>query len=165
MSSMQFRNDKNYILKKVQSNTKKRLLDYLIKKSTERYEISTNPLGLNDDTSNMIKNFKINNHKKLDFFYRKISAIYRFNHGEVQLSFLWDGSSHEEFYKNRWTSFFKIEIKRMVKNEKFRKIVLSILILIKKKDEIADLQYNLSTFIRNKYNIQVFKRKGVVLHR
>ena len=53
----------------------------------------------------------------------------------------------------------------MVKNEKFRKIVLSILILIKKKDEIADLQYNLSTFIRNKYNIQVFKRKGVVLHR
>ena len=52
----------------------------------------------------------------------------------------------------------------MVNNEKFRKIILSILILIKKKDEIADLQYNLSTYIRNKYNIQVFKRKGVVLH-
>ena len=164
MSSMQFRNDKNYILKKVQSNTKKPLLDYLIKKSTERYEISTNPLGLNDNTSNMIKNFKINNYKKLDFFYRKISAIYRFNHGEVQLSFLWDGSSHEEFYKNRWSSFFKNEIKRMVNNEKFRKILLSILILIKKKDGISNLQYYLSTFIRNKYNIQVFKRKGVVLH-
>ena len=163
MSSMQFRNDKNYILKKVQSNTKKPLLDYLIKKSTERYEISTNPLGLNDNTSNMIKNFKINNYKKLDFFYRKISAIYRFNHGEVQLSFLWDGSSHEEFYKNRWSSFFKNEIKRMVNNEKFRKILLSILILIKKKDGISNLQYYLSTFIRNKYNIQVFKRKGIVL--
>ena len=163
MSSMQFRNDKNYILEKVQSNTKKPLLDYLIKKSTERYEISTNPLGLNDNTSNMIKNFKINNYKKLDFFYRKISAIYRFNHGEVQLSFLWDGSSHEEFYKNRWSSFFKNEIKRMVNNEKFRKILLSILILIKKKDGISNLQYYLSTFIRNKYNIQVFKRKGIVL--
>ena len=165
MSDKLFKNDKNYILKKVQLNTKKTLINYLILKSIERYELLTNPLGLNDNTSNFIKNFKINNYKKLNFFFRKISTIYRFNHGEVQLSFLWDGSSHEEFYKNRWTSFFKIEIKRMVKNEKFRKIVLSILILIKKKDEIADLQYNLSTFIRNKYNIQVFKRKGVVLHR
>ena len=163
MSSKQFRNDKNYILKKVQLNTKKPLLDYLISKSTERYVISTNPLGLNDSTSNMIKDFKINNYKKLDFFYRKISAIYRFNHGEVQLSFLWDGSSHEEFYKNRWSSFFKNEIKGMVNNEKFRKILLSILILIKKKDGISNLQYYLSSFIRNKYNIQVFKRKGIVL--
>ena len=88
MSDKLFKNDKNYILKKVQSNTKKTLINYLILKSIEKYELFTNPLGLNDNTSNFIKNFKINNYKKLDFFYRKISTIYRFNHGEVQLSFL-----------------------------------------------------------------------------
>ena len=163
MSDKLFQNDKNYILKKVQLATKETLINYLISKSIEKYELSSNPLGLNDNTSNFIKNFKISNYKKLDFFYRKISTIYRFNHGEVQLSFLWDGSSHEEFYKNRWSSFFKNEIKRMVYNEKFRKILLSILILIKKKDCISNLQYYLSSFIRNKYNIQVFKRKGIVL--
>ena len=50
MSDKLFKNDKNYILKKVQSNTKKTLINYLILKSIEKYELLTNPLGLNDNT-------------------------------------------------------------------------------------------------------------------
>jgi hypothetical protein len=34
----------------------------------------------------------------------------------------------------------------------------------KKNNDISELQYNLSTFIRKKFNIQVFKRKGIVVH-
>ena len=37
MSDKLFKNDKNYILKKVQSNTKKTLINYLILKSIEKY--------------------------------------------------------------------------------------------------------------------------------
>ena len=34
----------------------------------------------------------------------------------------------------------------------------------KKINDISELQYNLSTFIRKQFNIQVFKRKGIVVY-
>ena len=110
MSDKLFINDKNYILKKVQSQTKNSLLQLLISNSIKKFEKSTNSLGLIDETSRIIQKFKIKSYKELNFFYKKISTIYRYNHGEVQLSFLWDGSSHEEFYKNRWIDFFNEEM-------------------------------------------------------
>ena len=164
MSDKLFKNDKNYILKKVQSQTKNALLQLLISNSIKKYEKSTNSLGLIDETSKIIQNFKIKTYRELNFFYKKISTIYRYNHGEIQLSFLWDGSSHEEFYKNRWIDFFNEEMNRMINNNSFLKSILSITALKKSKEKITEIQYNLSTFIRKKYNIQVYKRKGVVLH-
>ena len=57
----QFKNDKNYILKKVQSESKKKLINKLIKKSIIQYEKKSNPLGLNDKTSEKLdKSKKIN---------------------------------------------------------------------------------------------------------
>ena len=53
---------------------------------------------------------------------------------------------------------------RMINNNSFLKSILSITALKKSKEKITEIQYNLSTFIRKKYNIQVYKRKGVVLH-
>ena len=164
MSDKLFINDKNYILKKVQSQTKNSLLQLLISNSIKKFEKSTNSLGLIDETSRIIQKFKIKSYKELNFFYKKISTIYRYNHGEVQLSFLWDGSSHEEFYKNRWIDFFNEEMNRMINNNSFLKSILSITALKKSKEKITEIQYNLSTFIRKKYIIQVYKRKGVVLH-
>jgi len=107
--------------------------------------------------------FKIN-YKSLNFFYNKLSTIYRYNHGEVQLSFLWDGTSHEEYYRNRWKSFFKRETNRMSQNLSFLKSVLYLTIFSNNVDEKAEIQYRVSTFLRKDFNIQVFKRKGVVLH-
>ena len=164
MSDKLFMNDKNYILKKVQSQTKNALLQLLISNPIKKFEKSTNSLGLIDETSRIIQKFKIKSYKELNFFYKKISTIYRYNHGEVQLSFLWDGSSHEEFYKNRWIDFFNEEMNRMINNNSFLKSILSITALKKSKEKITEIQYNLSTFNRKKYNIQVYKRKGVVLH-
>ena len=103
----QFKNDKNYILKKIQLETKEKLLKKLIKTSTILYNKKSNPLGLIDKTTDKLKKTKEINYKSLNFFYNKLSTIYRYNHGEVQLSFLWDGTSHEEYYRNRWKSFFK----------------------------------------------------------
>ena len=97
-----------------------------------------------------------------NFFYKKISAIYRYNYGEVQLSFLWDGSSHNEFYKKRWIDFFKKEVLIMIEKNVFLKTLLSLTIL--QNDNLSLHQYNLSSFIRKKFKMQVFKKKGVVLH-
>lgn len=163
MSIKQFKNDKNYLLKKVQLETKKRLLIKLIKKSTVLYNIKSNPLGLIDKTTDRLNNIEYFNYKSLNFFYNKLSAIYRYNHGEVQLSFLWDGSSHEEYYRNRWKSFFKKETKNMIQNLSFLKSVLYLTIFSCKDDEKVEIQYRISTFLRKNFNIQVFKKKGVVL--
>jgi hypothetical protein len=46
----------------------------------------------------------------------------------------------------------------------FLKNIISMTIFNKKNNDISELQYNLSTFIRKKFNIQVFKRKGIVVH-
>ena len=46
MSTKLFKNDKNYILKSVQNDTKKELLKYLIEISIHKYEVKSNPLGL-----------------------------------------------------------------------------------------------------------------------
>ena len=164
MSIKQFKNDKNYILKKIQLETKEKLLKKLIKRSTILYNKKSNPLGLIDKTTDKLKKTKEINYESLNFFYNKLSTIYRYNHGEVQLSFLWDGTSHEEYYRNRWKSFFKRETNRMSQNLSFLKSVLYLTIFSNKVDEKAEIQYRVSTFLRKDFNIQVFKRKGVVLH-
>lgn len=164
MSIKQFKNDKNYILKKIQLETKEKLLKKLIKRSTILYNKKSNPLGLIDKTTDKLKKTKEINYKSLNFFYNKLSTIYRYNHGEVQLSFLWDGTSHEEYYRNRWKSFFKRETNRMSQNLSFLKSVLYLTIFSNNVDEKAEIQYRVSTFLRKDFNIQVFKRKGVVLH-
>ena len=160
MSSKLFKNDKNYILKIVQKETKTQLISYLINEAIKKYELKSNPLGLIYKPYLKSEKINVTELMKLDFFYRKISTIYRYNYGEVQLSFLWDGSSHNEFYKRNWISFFKKETSAMISNDTFIK---SLLMLTKNK-EINKLQYKISTFIRKKFNIQVYKKKGVVLH-
>ena len=163
MPTKLFKQDKNYILKKAQSETKRHLLGSLIKKSILKYQNKSNSLGLIDSTTISLKKYKIDHEKSLNFFYKKISTIYRYNFGEVQLSFLWDGSSHHEFYKNRWVSFFENETNKMLENYSFLKYILSITVFSKNINDISENQYKLSTYIRKEFKIQVFKKKGVVL--
>ena len=56
MSTKLFKNDKNYILKSVQNDTKKELLKYLVELSIHKYEVKSNPLGLVDDSIKKLNN-------------------------------------------------------------------------------------------------------------
>ena len=163
MSIKLFKQDKNYILKKAQRESQSYLLKNLIKKSIKKYELKSNPLGLIDSTSISLRKYEINHESKLNFFYKKISTIYRYNYGEVQLSFLWDGSSHNEFYKIRWINFFKKETKKMIENHSFLIHILSITVFCDDINNISENQYKLSTYIRKEFKIQVFKKKGIVI--
>ena len=52
----------------------------------------------------------------------------------------------------------------MMENYSFLKAILSITVFDKEIKEKSEFQYRLSTYIRKDFNIQVFKRKGIVLH-
>tara|TARA_A100001234_G_scaffold202567_1_gene196101 strand:+ start:244 stop:831 length:588 start_codon:yes stop_codon:yes gene_type:complete len=164
MADQLFKNDKNHILKKVQTECKNEILKNFIIECISVYENKSNSLNLNDSISSLFKNKKDMDYNNLNFFYKKLSTIYRYNHGEVQLGFLWDGSTHEEYYKNKWKEFFNKETNKMITDISFLKYILSIIVLNFSKNKISEYQYKLSTYIRKKFNIQVFKRKGVVLH-
>ena len=162
MVEKQFQNDKNYILKNIQNECRKEFLINLIRKSVNLYEQKSNSLKLNDSISNYLKKNKIKNFKNLNFFYRKLSAIYRFNHGETQLRFLWDGRSHEDHYRDKWRSFFTVETEKLINNISILKMILSVTVFNLGEDRILSNQYKLSSYIRKNFNAQVFKRKGVI---
>tara|TARA_B100001057_G_scaffold13732_1_gene12904 strand:+ start:8632 stop:9132 length:501 start_codon:yes stop_codon:yes gene_type:complete len=162
MAEKQFQNDKNYILKNVQNECRKEFLINLIRKSVNLYEQKSNSLKLNDSISKYLRKNKIKDFKNLNFFYRKLSAIYRFNHGETQLRFLWDGSSHEDHYRDRWRSFFADETEKLINNISILKMILSVTVFNLGENRILSNQYKLSSYIRKNFNAQVFKRKGVI---
>ena len=162
MAEKQFQNDKNYILKNIQKECRNEFLINLIRKSVNAYEQKSNSLKLNDSISNYLKKNNIKDFNNLNFFYRKLSAIYRFKYGETQLSFLWDGRSHEDYYKERWRSFFTVETEKLINNISILKMILSVTVFNLGKDRILSNQYKLSSYIRMNLNAQVFKRKGVI---
>ena len=86
MSSKLFKNDKNYILKIAQKETKTKLISYLINEAIKKYELKSNPLGLIYKPYLKSEKLNVTELMKLNFFYRKISTIYRYNYGEVQLT-------------------------------------------------------------------------------
>ena len=64
MSNKLFKNDKNYILKSVQNETKEELLLYLLEISIKKYEYQSNPLGLVDTSFEKLKKYNINVHQR-----------------------------------------------------------------------------------------------------
>ena len=52
----------------------------------------------------------------------------------------------------------------MMRKYSFLKAILSVTIFDRKDNEKTEFQYRLSSFIRKDFNIQVFKRKGIVVH-
>jgi hypothetical protein len=71
--------DKNYILKKVQADTKSHLLNWLSEEVKNIYLFKYNPLGIEDDIILKIKRANHYNLESLTNFYLELSGIYRYN--------------------------------------------------------------------------------------
>ena len=158
-----FISDKNYLLQEVQIQSRDKLIQEFILKAIREYQIKNNPLGIEDNMVESLKNYEVGNKNDFYYFYNKIAGIYRYRSGENQLSFIWDGRNHKEFYKENWTNFFKSEIKSMLKKSSFIKIILNLTALKGTSESLKKLHYKLSDLVRKKFHIQVFKRKGIVL--
>lgn len=157
-----FPSDKNYILNEVQASQKDTLLKFLVDFVKNYYLQHHNPLGLEDDT---ILEIKKNRGFRIDAFsefYHDLATIYRFKFGEVQLEFLFDGSSHIDKYKQEWENFFKEHILLFCLNRYFIRAVLDIAVF-HHHDRVALLAGDrLKYFITQYYGMKVYKFRGVL---
>ena len=93
-----FPQDKNYILKEVQTDAQSDLLSDLVLKVKDTYLSRYNPLDVEDDTIRVIKNCKKICTTHLDNFYWELAGIYRYKIGSNQLEFIFSGRSHYDKY-------------------------------------------------------------------
>ena len=94
-----FPSDKNYLLKEAQHTVEQSLNGKLIELIKQVYFQQFNPLGIEDDFIRELKKISVGNLDFLNKPYQVISAIYRFQYGDNQLEFIWDGTSHIDQYK------------------------------------------------------------------
>jgi hypothetical protein len=156
-----FSNDKNFILREVQHSSRNTLLKELVRLSKEYYLSHHNPLGLIDDIINQIKASTNFPSEAFDAFYHDLCAIYRYQYGEVQLEFLFDGRSHWQKYENDWVEFFKKQCTEFCANRFFLRAVLDIAVF-HNRDRVAYLAGDrLKYFLTQYYEMKVYKYRGI----
>lgn len=157
-----FHSDKNHILKESQISQEGRLLRSMADFVKQYYLKHYNPLGLIDDTILEIQNAGDFEIEEFHGFYHDLAAVYRFRHGEVQLEFLFDGSSHFDKYCEEWERFFKQNIMAFCANKFFIKAVLDIAVF-HRHDRVASLAADrLKYFLTNYFDVKVYKYRGVM---
>jgi len=157
-----FPSDKNYLMFEAQESQKEKLLNFLVKYCKNFYLQNHNPLGLVDDTILEIINSNDFPEEAFDEFYHDLGAIYRFKYNEVQLEFLFDGSTHYDKYSREWIDFFKQHIYAFCSNRFFLRAVLDIAVF-HKQDRVALLAGDrLKYFLENFYSMKVYKYRGIM---
>lgn len=156
-----FPSDKNYILQGVQEKNRDFLLVYLVEYAKEFYLQYHNPLGLVDNTILKIRHTTEYPLENLDEFYYNLAGIYRYKFGEVQLEFLFDGSTHEEKYDTEWVEYFKETTAKCCFNFHFLKAVLSISVFHPEDKQISLNGNRMKYFIENHFDLKVYKHRGI----
>jgi hypothetical protein len=148
--------DKNYLLEEAQLRLKDRLISLLIEEVKTEYESRYNPLGLQDEFIQKIRDYS-GSIAALDNFYNTLAGIYRFKFGDNQLQFSWDGIDHSEKYKKEWSAFFADQTKTFCRTELFIKAVLD-LTVFNNYSQLAENRMN--NFILQTFDVK-FKR-GII---
>ena len=157
-----FPSDKNYLLADVQHEEKHNLLKFLVDFVKDYYLQHSNPLGLIDDTILQIQKSNSYPVEPFEEFYHDLAALYRFKHGEVQLEFLFDGSSHSSKYVVEWNSYFKKSIREFCANRYFVRAILDISVF-HNTDRVAFLASDrLKYFLNQYFGLKVYKYRGIM---
>ena len=154
--------DKNYILEKAQIDLQQELVTHLINFSKQFYLEQYNPLGIEDATVVSIKNHTTQYTDRLEEFYRNLAAIYRFNYGQNQLEFLFDGTDHYSKYADDWSQTFKKWLVDFCMKPNFLRAVLELTVFYPegRKSELAENR--MKTFIHQHFDLKIYKYKGIV---
>lgn len=163
MAEKLFHLDRNYLLQEAQRQLKAELLEDFVIRAIAGYQAIHNPLGLIDDTVIQIQAYRPSSEQleAFDVFYKKLAAIYRYEHGDNQLEFVWDGRSHQEYYGEQWSQFFIEQTNKLFLHTPFLKIVLELTVFAHQLTDNQMLIYRISSVFREQFNYQVYKRKGV----
>jgi len=154
--------DKNYLLIQAQEELQVRLLSELIGKVIRHYHLAHNPLGLVDDTIRKIDQCKQPRIDLLHNFYFKMAAVYRYQYGEVQLEFLFDGRTHEEKYREEWEQMFFQWTNDFLWNYNFIRAVLELAVFQPPRKLAISADGRMNYFLQNQFQIKVLKRKGIM---
>ncbi len=156
-----FPGDKNYILREVQTSMRDDLLIELVDFVKDFYLTVHNPLGLIDDTIESIQKSNYFPPEHLYEFYHDLAAVYRYQYGELQLEFLFDGRTHFEKYSQEWKNFFMESILDFCENRFFIRAVLDIAVF-HNHDRVAGLAGDrLKYFLIQYYEVKVYKYRGI----
>lgn len=163
MAEKLFHLDRNYLLQEAQSELQIALLEDFVRRAVTGYQAIHNPLGLIDDTVAQINTYSPSKDQLVPFevFYKKLAAIYRYEYGNNQLEFVWDGRSHQEYYAELWSEFFVQQTNKLFLHTTFLKIVLELTVFSHQLSDNQMLIYRISSVFREQFNYQVYKRKGV----
>ncbi len=157
-----FPTDKNHILMEVQTSQRAALLRELVVYVKGYYFHHFNPLGLIDDTILEIQKQKDFPLEAFDEFYHDLAAVYRFRHTEVQLEFLFDGSTHFDKYTKEWRNYFKQNIHAFCSNKFFIRAVLDISVFHNFGHSAYLAGARLKYFLTHYFDLKVYKYRGVM---
>lgn len=154
--------DKNYILKEVQQRTEKELLTWLVDYVKEYYETLHNPLGLIDNTIETIRSSSFNRTELFREFYNDLAGIYRYKHGEVQLEFLFDGTSHYTKYRSEWKVIFMQWVTQLLHQRVVMRAFLEITVFgITNKKQLELTLNRLKLYVEQHFQLKIYKYKGI----
>ena len=156
-----FKFDKNYILKEAQEAVREELLQQMIAVVKRTYLVQNNPLGLVDDTVQIIQDSVHPSTRKLHDFYHILAGIYRFKHGSNQLELLFDGASHFEKYKKEWTQAFTDWYNLFCHKPTFIRAVLEVTVFYPKhrKGQLAEAR--MRAFLSQHFALRIHRRYGI----
>jgi hypothetical protein len=157
--------DKNYLLEEAQLELQDDLLQTLVERIKQEYEMRFNPLGLEDSYSKRIKYFKPKDLKSLGAFYQNLAAVYRYKCGDNQLEFIWDGGEHFEKYKSDWSDAFGQWSVQFFRQELFIKAVLDLTVFLPANKKVHLAENRMNNFIHQQFEIKIHKSKGIVAMR
>lgn len=162
MTRKYFSFDKNYLLKEAQASSRGKLLSTLIDTVKDCYQAYYNPLGLVDDTVLKIQSTESMNLEYFDEFYDDLAGIYRYKYGEVQLEFLWDGTSHSDKYQTEWEQIFTSWIKDFCHHQPFIRAVFESTTFHSRLTRPEHIQSRLKSFLVNYFDLKIYQYKGIV---
>lgn len=102
-----FSQDKNYLLKTVQAFSKEALLEEWLQEILKAYNLQHNPMGLEDDFTIELKKKILTSKGLIEEAYDLLAAVYRYDFGDNQLAFQWDGRTHMEVYDADWKAMYR----------------------------------------------------------
>ena len=155
--------DKNYLLENAQHRLENELLSQLVTSVIIRFDEKMNPLGLLDSFSLKIRNYKVKNVSPLHNFYEKVSAIYRYKHGENQLEFLWDGSDHIDYYQNVWKKTFEDWMEKFCLEDLFIQAVLDLTVFNPDDEKAQMIENRMNHFVFKFFGARIHKSKGLMV--
>lgn len=154
--------DKNYLLERAQLELEFTLIPWLIDEVKMYYLQHFNPLGLMDDTTRAIQDHVTTYVPELEEFYRCLSGVYRFKHGDNQLEFIFDGREHMCKYKEDWESAYCAWVREMCQSPLFIRAVLELSVFYP-KDRKAQLAANrMQHYLHQHFSLKIYKYRGIV---